>query len=314
MVEQSTAETPLRLARRLIQQKRISEAMPLLQELVAADDTDRQAYELLGTACFMARKFEEAKAAFERLVRLDPQHATSWVNLGAVQNVLKDHQQAVRSFRKAIQRDKRCASAYYNMGIAQRACNMNAMAISAYREAIRLDPTLAEAYTNLGNLYVEMNNLNKAVKLLEDGLKHCPGSKRLTAVLEKARRARDGVRQEVKPLGRLVDEDELQKRQQNLAPRKLNNAQRVHERETLHDLGKVMRRNTKPILEALNGPLKKQLHLLDLAAANNDPRSEAPAAFTAMTETLVSIYQQRDITRKAAADMKQLLDGTEPAV
>ncbi|GAB5439778.1 MAG: hypothetical protein Fues2KO_01270 [Fuerstiella sp.] len=314
MVDQSAAETPHRLARRLIQSRRVEEALPLLEEIVAADDTDRVAHELLGTACFMSRRFEDAKTAFERLVRLDPQNSTSWVNLGAVQNVLKEHQQAVKSFRKAIQRDKRCASAYYNMGIAQRACNMNAMAISAYREAIRLDPEMAEAYTNLGNLYIEMNNLNKAVKLLEDGLKHCPQSRKLMAVLEKARRARDGIRKEVKPLGRLVDEEALQKRQLRFAPRKLSSTQRVHERETLHDLGKVMRRNTKPIVELLKGPLKKQLHLLDLAAANNDPRNEAPAAFEQMTETLVTIFEHRQTTKQAAIQIKQQLDATEPAV
>ncbi len=314
MPDHPTPDTPNKIARKLLQQRKVPEALKLLKELVAADDTDREAQELLGMALFMSRQVEDAKGAFDRLVRLDPMYATAWVNLGAVQNVLKDHQGAVRSLRKAAQRDKRCASAYYNMGIAQKAMKMNSMAISAYREAIRLDPRMAEAYTNLGNIYIEMNNLTKAVRLLEDAVQNCPNSQKLAAVLVKAKRAKEGVHVVKNPLGRLVNEEELSKKQIRTAPRQLDDAQRVHERENLQDHGKTIRRSTKPIVELLNGPFRKQLHTLELVAAQNDTRGNGTTAFDEMSKTLAEVTELRDSAREAVGLIRDQLQKTDPGV
>lgn len=302
----------IQIARRLLQQRKINEALAIIQEIKESDPDDREAQELLGMALFMSRQFEEAKEAFDLLVRMDPRNATAWVNLGAVQNVLKDHQGSIRSLRNAIKRDKKSASAYYNMGIAQKAMKMNSMAISAYKEALRLDPLMADAYINLGNLYIDMNNLTQAVRLLKDGLEKCPQSKKMPVVLEKAQRAKDGVRVKDAPLGRLVDEKELQRRQIRTAPRQLEPAQRVNEREALHDFGKTMRRSTKPIVELLKNRLQQQIHVLDLAAAQKDSRGEAPATYDQMTQTLAEMEELRKTAKEASGQIRDLLSKTDP--
>lgn len=314
MTSESPASSPSQIARRLLQQRKVPEALSLLNEIMQAKPEDVEGQELLGMALFMSRKFEDAKAAFVQLTRMAPMSATGWVNLGAVQNVLKEHQAATKSLRKAIQRDKKSASAYYNLGIAQRAMKMNSMAISAYREAIRIDPKMAEAYTNLGNLYVEMNNLSQAVRLLEDGVARCPGAKKIEAVLEKARMAKAGVSRTEAPLGRLVDEKELSRRQIRTAPRQLDAAARNHERETLHELGRTIRRSTKPIVELLTGPLTRQLHLLDLAVAQNDTRGEAPAGYDQMTQSLAEIDRLRGFTLEAVAEIRAELQKSSQSV
>ena len=200
------------------------------------------------------------------------------------------------------------------MGIAQKAMKMNSMAITSYKEAIRLDPKMADAYTNLGNLYIEMNNLTQAIRLLQDGISKCPASKKLPAVLQKAREKKEGVQVEEAPLGRLVDEKELQKKQIRTAPRKLDAAGRVHERETLHGIGKTLRHCTRPIVEMLNGPLQQQIHKLDLAAAMNDSRGEAPGAYDAMRQTLEEIDGFREITQRAISEIRAELEKTDPGL
>lgn len=305
---------PTQIARKLLQQRRASEALALVREILEGDPDDREAQELLGMGLFMSGQFQEAKDAFDLLVRMDPRNPTAWVNLGAVQNVLKDHQASVRSLRNAIKRDKKCASAYYNMGIAQKAMKMNSMAISAYKEALRLNPHLADAYTNLGNLYIEMNNLTQAVRLLKEGVKKCPGAKKIPLVLAKAERAKEGIRIQDAPLGRLVDEKELEKKQIRTAPRKLDAATRVNERETLHDLGKTLRRATKPVVGLLNEPLPRQLHILDLAASQKDSRGEAPASFDGLRQTLEEMNRLRETAREAVGEVRALLQKTEPGL
>ena len=168
--------------------------------------------------------------------------------------------------------------------------------------------------SNLGNLYIEMNNLTQAIRLLEEGIEKCPGAQKLPLVLKKAREKKDGVRVDEAPLGRLVDEKELQKKQIRTAPRKLDAAARQHERETLHGIGKTIRHCTRPIVELLNGPLQQQIHTLDLAATQRDSRGEAPGAFDAMRKTLEEVEGLRTITRRAVAEIKAELEKTDPGV
>lgn len=314
MSSDQQATTPLQTARNLLRHRKLDEAIALVREIQQADQDNREAQELLGMALFLSRKFEEARDAFDLLVRMDPKNATAWVNLGAVQNVLQDHQASIRSLRNAIKRDKKSASAYYNMGIAQRAMKMNSMAISAYKEAIRLDPTLADAYVNLGNLYIEMNNLTQAVRMLEDGIKKCPQAKKLPVILEKAKRAKDGIRVEDAPLGRLVNEEELRNKQIRTAPRHLDDVQRVQERESLQGLVKTIRRSTKPVVTILDESLHHQLHILDLAASGKDTRAEAPAVFDEMRKTLDETERLRTLTREAIAEIRTHLRQTDPGL
>ena len=306
------AATPLAVARRLIQERQVEDALAVVQEILAADQDSREAQDLLGMALFMLKRFEEARDAFEHLTRMDPRNATPYVNLGAVLNVLKDYQGAIKVLRNAIKRDKKCSSAYYNMGIAQRALEMNSMAISAYREAIRLDPEMADAYVNLGNLYIDMNNLTQAVRLLQDGVDKCPGSKKLPVILEKARRVKDGIKVETSPLGRLVDEEELKKRNIRTAPRQLDAVTRNEEREALQVHGKKIRRATRPIVELIGTDLQRQLHVVDLAAKQHDQRNEAPLAMEEMEQTLRNIAHLRSVARESIGEIRAGLQKTDP--
>lgn len=308
----ANAASPLAVARRLLQERQAEDALAVIQEIIAADQDSREAQDLLGMTLFMLKRFEESRDAFEHLTRMDPRNATPYVNLGAVLNVLKDYQGATKVLRNAIKRDKKCSSAYYNMGIAQRALKMNSMAISAYREAIRLEPEMADAYVNLGNLYIEMNNLTQAVRLLQDGVDKCPASKKLPVILEKAKQAKDGIKVDASPLGRLVDEEELQRRNIRTAPRQLDAVTRNEERESLHVIGKRIRRATRPIVELIGTDLQRQLHIIDLAAKQHDQRNEAPIAMEEMEQTLKNIDYLRGIVREAVGEIREGLQKTDP--
>ncbi len=314
MTSESAAANPLHIARQLLRERKINEALTLLEELMQENAEDREGQELLGMALFMSKRFEEAKSAFQQLTRMDPTNATAWVNLGAVQNTLGDHHGATKTLRKAIQKDKKSASGFYNLAIAQKALKMNSMAISAYQEAIKIDPKMAEAYTNLGNMYIEMNNLRQAIKLLEAGVEQCPNSPKVAAVLEKAKAAKSGVKKVNAPLGRLVNEEELAKKQIRTAPRELDGAMRIHERETMHDLGKTIRRSTRPLVELLNNRLQQQLHIMDLAAAQKDARGEAPATFEEMVSTIDEMDRLRSVSVTAVLEIKAQLEKTDPGI
>lgn len=302
------------MAKTLLQQQRVSDAITILTKYQDANAGDRDGQELLGMAYFIAKDYENAKNAFKRLTEVDPMYAAAWVNLGAVQNLLEDFQGATKSLRKAIQRDRKSASAYYNLGIAQKAMKMNSMAISAYREAIKLQPKMAESYTNLGNLHIEMKSLTQAIRVLQDGVKHCPNSKKIQAILEKAKGIKEGNRRNEAPLGRLVNVEELDKQQIRTAKRDLSPEERNSERETLRRLSKEVREITKPTVGMLDDSLHHQLHVLHMAAAQQDARGDAMTAFDEFEATILELDSFRNQTKSAIGKIREHLSRTDPGL
>ena len=314
MASNSSSPSPAEAARLLLKQKKIAEAVALLKPWLKDHPRDRDAQEVLGTSYFLNRQFEEARGAFEQLTKDHSLYAAGWVNLGAVQNVLKDYMGASKSLKKAIQKDKKSAPAHYNLGIAQKALGMNSMAITAYREAIKLAPTMPEPYTNLGNMYIDMKNLIQAVKVLEEGLSHCPGHAKLTAVLAKARDIKDGIKKNESPLGRLVDEKELSQRQTHSVRKDLDPVDRSRERDTLREIVRTMRRLLKPAPAMIEDGLQRQLHTLNMAAVQNDPRCEAPASYDRMTETLQQLDSIHRQTAAAIQEIRQHFQSLDPSL
>lgn len=314
MSSQQSEETPVLKAKALLQQRKVPAAVALLNEHLQTTPEDKAAIELLGMACFMSREYEQAREAFEKLTRADPMYAAAWTNLGAVQNVLQDYQGATRSLQKAIKRDKKSASAYYNLGIAQRAMKMNSMAISAYREANKLNPSMPEPYTNLGNIYIEMQNLTQAIRVLEDGLKHCPDSPKIAAILEKAKTIKEGNRRNEAPLGRLVDEEELAKKQVRTQKRELTAAERNQERDSLKAISKSLRNAKKAMVPLLDVALNQQLHILHMAAVQKDTKGDAAGAYEEMTTTLQQLDGYRRITVRSIQEIRAHLERTDPGV
>ncbi|MEZ6122726.1 MAG: tetratricopeptide repeat protein [Planctomycetaceae bacterium] len=310
----SPPASPVVTARSLLQQGKIPEARQLLTEFVAAHPRDRDGQELLGMAMFMARDFSGARQTFEQLTRNDPMYAPGWVNLGAVQNVMKDYNGALRSLRKALQRDKRSASAYYNMGIAQKALNMNSMAVSAYREALKIEPRMPEPYTNLGNLYIDMKNYAQAIRILEEGLQHCPGNQKIAAILAKAQARKEETRRNESPLGRLVDEDELARKQALRTRADLAPEVRISERDSLREISKTIRELTRPVVAMLDENLQKQLHWLQMAAVQTDVRGEAVTAFDEFVRTLDLLDRHRCATMEAVSQIRTNLQKTDPGL
>jgi hypothetical protein len=160
-------------------------------------------------------------------------------------------------------------------------------------------------------MYVDMKSLSQAVKCLEEGLKNCPKSAKLAAVLARAKELKEGRRLNEAPLGRLVDEEELANRQIRTEKRKLTSVQRNEERDSLRDLTKTARHFTKPFVPLLGEALHHQLHVLQLAAAQGDTRNEAPAAFDQMVETIRELDRVRHGASEATAEMKAQLGKAE---
>ncbi len=301
-------------ARALLKAKDVAGAIKLLQDGMDDESTDRAALELLGVVTFRTKQYEAALGAFRQLTRLDPRDSGAWVNLGAVMNVQGDYKGASEALRKAIQRDKKSAVAYYNLAIAQKALNQPRMAISAYEECLRLEPSNVEATINIVNLLLSQSKFKKAVNVTKAGLEHSPGTAKLERLLQKAEAGVQGNRLEVSPFGRLVNEDELAKRQKLLQKRELTRAQRNHEREFIREAVRGLRHTVRPIVPLLNDALPKHMHNLHMSVFQQDARYDGFEAYNGLVSTMNELGTSFEAVSEGIGQIRAQLKKTDPGL
>ena len=314
MVPPKSNDTAITEARQKLAAKDIPAAIQVLETGSQESPDDCAIFELLGKCYFAKKRYPDAISAFEKVTRLMPQVASGWVNLGATQNVLKDFAGASKSLRKALRCDRQSAAAYYNLGIAQKGLKMNSNAVSAYQEAIKISPKLAEAYANLANMFIDMKNNKQATRTLEAGLKECPQDRKIALLLKKVLGLTDEAKRAVAPLGRLVDEAELAKKQIRTAKRDLTPGERQVERILLKDRSEEIRDNFPALIKLLDHDLTQQIHALHLAALQRDERGEGTGHYHEMTESLSVLEEWRIDSLDTAAEIRGHLEQTDPGI
>lgn len=261
-------------ARSLMKQRKISEARAIYEEALAKDVRSIPAFEGAAAAAYAEKDFETAAAHYKKLTLLDMRRSQPSVNLGAVYNRMGNFNAALKALRTAVAKDKKCAAGFYNMGIAHKGLNQLSMAVTAYKEAVRIDPKMIDGFYNLANLLLEMGSFQQAVMFFEKALEVDPSFDKARRGLHRAHDAKDESKKNQKAFGRLVDEAETAKKQQDVEYRLLTPQERFEERSALHQLAKETENLAIATLSQLRDDLAPALqHLQHVAAQAGDSRN-----------------------------------------
>ena len=136
------------LASNLVQQRRHSEAVALLERVTALQPQCMEAYYNLAGALNALGKYDQAARCFERVLELKPNFAEAMNNQG---NTLKSAgrlDEAERSYRGALDLRPEFAEAVYNLGNLLHLEGRMPEAIECYRRAFRLKPSFVTAHSN----------------------------------------------------------------------------------------------------------------------------------------------------------------------
>ncbi|MCA8996941.1 MAG: tetratricopeptide repeat protein [Planctomycetaceae bacterium] len=268
-------------ARAAIKQRQFTQAIKFYEEVLALDEQNVPALEGLGAMLFLMKEYDQAIERFRKVIRIDPRKADPLINIGAIQNKKGEFAEAIKTLRQALAKDRRSATAYYNLGIAHRGAKQLSMAISAYKEAIRLDPEMAEAYSNLGNALLEMGNHTQAELNFRRALELKPKFERAKQGLLRAQNRSDEVKKSISPFGRLVDTDELDKKERldQSTMRELSPQERFDDRSTVHRQAKESEKRAAVLLNHLRDEVAPSLlKLARLLSEDKPPQSWAKDA------------------------------------
>ena len=131
--------------------KKYEDAAPLLQQLLAADPKDFQAWAALGTAYFLQDKTGDAEKAYRRALVERPTFALALLNLGRVLIAEKKFEGAITPLTQVIELRNDSADANFLLGEAYLQIKKGSKAVPYLNEAARLGQ--ADAHLRLGTLY-----------------------------------------------------------------------------------------------------------------------------------------------------------------
>lgn len=133
--------------------KKYKEAVPLLQQVVAADERDHIAWAYLGSAHNSLGNAAEAERSYRRALDLRPDLLGAAVNLGRLYAIGKSYGKAAEVLKPAVEKHPDSADAHFLLAEAYLQTGRYEDSAAHFREALRLDPKgKAEAHLRLAAL------------------------------------------------------------------------------------------------------------------------------------------------------------------
>jgi tetratricopeptide (TPR) repeat protein len=159
----------------------------------------------LGSALHRLGKLSDAAAAYQRASELNPKDGRPLNNLGTVLQQQGNFSQAIAYHRQACNLNPNDANARFNLANDFQSQNKWDEAIACYQEVLRLKPDWTEAYSNLGNALQGRGDVDDAIAAYRQALKLRPDSAEVLANLGGALKRRGDLDEAAMHLRRVVD-------------------------------------------------------------------------------------------------------------
>jgi tetratricopeptide (TPR) repeat protein len=161
-----------------IDNKEHDKALVLLQEVVADDPQDFQAWAELGTVYLAKKDLGNAEASYLRSTEVRPKFFLALLNLGRVRLMQAEYATAITPLEQAVTVRPLSADANYFLGEAYLQIKKGSLAVGYLNEAIKIDPVgMAQAHLRLATLYNAAGMKDKAAIEYEQFLKKVPDYK-----------------------------------------------------------------------------------------------------------------------------------------
>jgi tetratricopeptide (TPR) repeat protein len=118
----------------------------------------------------------EMEKLYEDILFRDPMHFYSLNNLGAHMETLGEYDSAADYLQRSIMINPEFYLSHFNMGVVLKAKGNYSGALEEYEITGKLKPEFGSIYLNMSAIYIEMNKVEDAEKILTEGIINVPGA------------------------------------------------------------------------------------------------------------------------------------------
>lgn len=173
----------------LLAARRLSEARPIIQELIRDHPEFAEGWLLLGRQQLLEGQPDAALVSMRRHLQMEPDSANGFFQLGMAQLNARRYAEAAGCFEEALQRKRDFGPACFNLGFALGKAGRKNEAIAAFREAIRQSPEHIDSYLLVADLLWQGGRRDEALAAFGQAEALNPADGRLPAL--QAKLARD---------------------------------------------------------------------------------------------------------------------------
>lgn len=160
------------------EQEHWAEAATALQGAIARDPHNPEYQFKLGFAHYRESQWVQARAAFQAATQITPSYWIAWYWLGKVAERLDEPQAALQAYTTAITKAPRAYEVYVALGAEYRAVNERDRAVAVLTEGLRVAPDGVAERANMlnirGNTYLDMGRRDEAINDLRQATREAP--------------------------------------------------------------------------------------------------------------------------------------------
>jgi tetratricopeptide (TPR) repeat protein len=150
----------------------------LYSDMIITTPTSYKGYYNLGNVMYKKGNIEEAQKLWNKVIEIRPDMYAVHNNLGVLYEKTGRYDLSVHHYTAVLQ-VRAVPEVYINLGNALQRLERFAEAEDAYREAINLSKDNPAAYLHLSSVYEALNSQERAIAVLEEGIRVIPGDYRL---------------------------------------------------------------------------------------------------------------------------------------
>ena len=138
-------------------------AIPLLEQAIAYNPKNEEAYRLLGSALVNTRQDVKAKETLNKAITLLPENYEAYDLMGLIDFNNQRYKEAIELFKKAYGFKVNFPSAYYHAAISYMNLGQYQDAVKHFELCVEENGNMAEVYVPMGQAYLLVGDYKKAV-------------------------------------------------------------------------------------------------------------------------------------------------------
>ncbi|MCD6454295.1 MAG: sulfatase-like hydrolase/transferase [Candidatus Aminicenantes bacterium] len=192
---------------KLFSEGKVTDAIPLLENIIEQRPEFVQAYTTLATMYRAIGKFDEAEKVLRKGLKYNPENSSLLSTLGITLVEKQEPEKAIPILKEALKRDPNDVDAWNSLGIAYWRSGNYDEAMEAYRKALSLDSNDPLVYNNLGSLFLSMQIPEDAEKYFKKAIELDPSLASAYNGIGAAYEMRGNPREAVKWWERALEKD-----------------------------------------------------------------------------------------------------------